>query len=213
MITKIQNSVNLLIIQIRNKQKEISKEITLWKAKDMQSKATEIGDTTSIVKTRTEKEMISKGLDKVEKEIIEKIDGEDISDNEKNKKKEEVRRIFQESHTFEIKTEINKYGPIYTWEYLGKTTVITLNKDHPFFDYYWMGSQGNLRTRTLLELLLFTQVKGEQYHKDETKDGNYITYDELNNYMSQALRRFLNNPRFIEFIESYVDEDQEEKNG
>ncbi|MBU0460218.1 MAG: hypothetical protein KJ771_05400, partial [Nanoarchaeota archaeon] len=55
--------------------------------------------------------------------------------------------------------------------------------------------------------LLYTMVKGEQYHREEIESGNALTYDELNNYWSQILRRFLNNPRFKEWMENVDDEE------
>ena len=86
-----------------------------------------------------------------------------------------------------------------------------MNRDHPFFEYYWLGSVGDTRTRTLLELLMYTLVKGEQFHREEVDSGSTLTYDELNNHWSQILRRFLNNPRFMELMENVEDEEVYEK--
>jgi hypothetical protein len=211
-VTKIKNRVDLLITQIRSKQQEIANEIRSYSGEGNESKGIQIADTTNIPKTKKHKDIINEGLDNAKEIFIQEIENDSsISEDEKERKKEEIKKIFKEEHSFEIVEVTNKQGPIFTWEYLGKTTKILMNRDHPFFEYYWLGSVGDTRTRTLLELLMYTLVKGEQFHREEVDSGSTLTYDELNNHWSQILRRFLNNPRFMELMENVEDEEVYEK--
>lgn len=209
---KISDAVKPVIRTIVNEAQKISARIRAESEKDSKI-AEEIAKESPYKTAKKIKEAKEEDVKKAEEKEIKKIEKDkDLNEETKKEKIENVRQILERQIPFTIDTEHNRQGPIFSWEFLGKTTKVILNREHPFYKYYWEASNGNTYFRTMLKILIFTLVKGEQIHQDELQDGNVITYQELHNHWNMILRKYLTSDRFISFaveefpeIEGYED--------
>ena len=191
----------LTLDRIVKKHQELRNKLLAEKKKKNEL-AQKISDTTSLPRTKEQKEIISEGLKKVKEKIIEDIkESSSLTEKQKEERIQNIEKTFREEHEFEIETIANGQGPIFTWEYQGKTTKIFINLDHPFGKYYWISSDDSY-SRTLIELLIYSLVKVEQNHVEETQMGNSPTYEQLHRFWSLVLDKYLTNPRFLDWVNS-----------
>lgn len=213
---KIGNAVRGVISTIRNEQYRITHELSAKLEKENKL-AEEIAKeapykTTKKIKSATDDD-IKKAID-IEVKAIEK--DKDLSEEAKKEKKEDVREIFENQMPFIFDTEHSRQGPIFTWQILGKTTKVILNREHPFYKYLWARYENDTYIRTMLKIFVFTLVRGEQIQQEELEEGNVLTYPELHNHWNMLLRKFLGSEKFGSFarqeypnIEGYKDIDIE----
>jgi len=209
---KISDAVKPLIRTIANESTKVKRSISAELEKDNKI-AEEIAKESPYKTAKKIKEAKEEDIKKAEEKEINNIEKDkDLNEKTKKEKIENVRQILERQLPFTVDTEHNRQGPIFSWEFLGKTTKVILNREHPFYKYYWEATNGNTYFRTMLKILIFTLVKGEQIHQDELDDGNVITYQELHNHWNMILRKYLTSDRFTSFaveefpeIEGYED--------
>ncbi len=209
---KIYSRVRELINTIRQKQYDTMHELH----QDRNGGAAE--EIALSVPLRTPKEIKTATEEDVEKAIEEEskqIESNSmLSSEEKEKQIEDIKKSLENAEPYIIATENNRQGPIFVWEYLGKSTKLIINRDHPFYKYVWLAlSDEKCPTdyrRTVLSLFLFTLVKGEQIHRQELEDGNVIGYQELQALWSMTLRKLLTSDKFLKFYDEKGLEDDYE---
>lgn len=196
---KIKNKVQPLIAQIVKETEEIGAELRAKKEKDGEI-AEKIAKDNPIRNPKAVRVATEEDIQRAIETEVKAIDATTfLGEDEKKKQKEIVRVMLEQGIPFTITEERNKQGPIFTWEYLGKTTKVVLNTEHPFYQYFWVPLQGSPYYRTMMKILVFTLVKGEQMQKDELTQGNPVSAEELHNYWSMVMRKYLGSAAFLNF--------------
>ena len=199
---KIKERVKSLLPSIRSKQYDIMHELT-DRADDKQGLAEEIARDNPYPKPKQVKTATEKDSEQALKQEIMKITKDTGLDEEtKEKIRQSLTENFEKQMPFYTDTENMRQGPIFAWEYLGKTTKVIVNREHPFYKYVWLPMSKNLYSKTVLKMLIYTLVKGEQLHKETLQDGNNITHEELQNFWSQIMRKYLLSEKFSEFYDN-----------
>lgn len=211
METQIRDRVKGLIATARREQYKIMHEIHATDDK-MTGVAEEIAKSAQYRKSKKLKSVTGKDIAKAVKDESSKIDKDTtIGQSKRDEIKEKIRDALEKELPFILETDHNRQGPMFTWDYLGKSTKIMLNREHPFYKFVWLAlTKENcpaIYRKTILKLLIFTLVKGEQIQKEEMEEGNIISQEELQGHWNLILRKFLGSDKFLSFYENQELED------
>lgn len=158
------------------------------------------------------KEAVPQDTERAVKKLIKDIESNPrLSDEEKEKKKDVVKKLLEDKLVFD--EEYTKQGPMFTWEYVGKSWKITINREHPFYDYIWLPMLRDPYYTIIIRALVHAMVSGEQYideeNKSETRSNMPVTSAEVQNRIMMELRCVFTNPEFIAFANTNMPKSQE----
>ena len=198
---KVRKTIHGLIPTLRKEQQKRKSALNAIKEKD--SKLAEEITQKNILKIPKKTKLVSETeIKEAIKEEQKKIDeNKALGDEQKENQKKDVRDALENRMPFILSSEDHRNGPIYTWVFLGKTTKVTINRDHPFYDSFWVPSESDTYQRTILKMMVFALVKGEQYIDDELEEGHQVDSQELQNFISQVMRKWLSTAEFKKLFE------------
>jgi len=202
---KLRDSVGPLITTVRKKQRKITTGLEKKIDQDI-GIAEETSSGINYKNTRPIKEATEADAEKALSEKFKKIDNDTrLNDKAKDEKKMRLKNAVGKKCSFIMDTQHIRQGPMFVWDYLGKTTEVVINREHPFYRYVWLPlthekyKVSSIYRRTVLKMLMFSLAKGEQIHQQLLEDGNVITHEELQNHWDQMMRKFLTGEKFLKY--------------